>query len=85
MGGKGIFNKRLFIVFLIVFWKFLWGSKAVMEGDKVVFGGSSCPLCTKENVALVQNFLKHVDGAKFCEITKSSLCQNYCIEVITLT
>ena len=32
-------NNRL-LCFPIVFWKFLWGDKTLMEGDKAVMGGS---------------------------------------------
>ena len=40
-----IFNNKLFfknnmLLFPIVFWKFLWGDKALMEGYKVMIGGS---------------------------------------------
>ena len=36
--GGGIFNNRL-LFFPIVFWKFLWGDKAVMKGYQVMTGG----------------------------------------------
>ena len=41
-GGRGIFNNRLSFSLLFSGNFFFWGGeKAVMEGDKIVIGGSS--------------------------------------------
>ena len=57
MGGGfltiGYCSKQWTTVFSIVFWKFLWGGNALMEGDKIVKGGD--PL-TRENPDMLRNF-----------------------------
>ena len=42
--------------FPIVFWKFLWGDKALMEGDKVVMGGDPPSPPTRKTLGCYQEF-----------------------------
>ena len=52
----GYFFRTMGYCFPIVFWKFLWEDKALMEGDKVVMGIPSPP--TRENHAILGHFNK---------------------------